>query len=445
MRSTELLGANGRVRRGADRLPMWLLVFVFAIPMLPSPALVPLFQPILVGFGLFGTLRALSYRSNFGSEYQRLLKSTVQFVLLLAVLSSISVLANDLSVSGGLRLTLIRSAFFMFVLVFSVYLAGLSDAGLRRTFRTYIAGIVLLCLVAVYISLSGNTFTGERLRPSRGIGLLPSGFKSAGVPRSYGEFAIILTGGLGALLWMWRDYRMIVRWSLLGLFLLGTSVSHSRNVYLSAGLLFAVFVCARAQARLSEPVRAWSFRALGYVAIFSPVAIAAFLGSSVRSSAIGAYFVGDGVLENNVEARTNHVTSGLNVLITEPGAALKGVSEESWFRAINDDAMPHNHFISLLVFGVPVIALVVIYLTYFRQIKWVAISSVPERTFAMAWLTAALFAFSNYQGQFAPSGALMLGVVFSIPLRKLNRDASKIPLPTGDTGLNGAHLGVSRS
>ena len=407
---------------GTERLPTWVGLLVMAIPLLPSPALVPVFQVVMVGFALFGLMRALSYRGNSGVRYQETLQSVVRLVVALIILTSLSVLGNDPTISGGLKTAAIRAAFLIFVLIFTVYLGNLTDSGLKRIFRKYLVGISVLSVVAIYISLTGNNFTGEILRPSRGLGLLPSGFKTAGLPRSYGEFAIIMTGGFAALLWMWRDYSFISRWSLFTLFAFGTSVSHSRNVYLSTGLLFAVFIAARIQSRSTEPVKAWTFRGLGYAAIFSPVIIAAFLGSSVRSSSIGAYFVGEGVFERNADSRSNHVRGGLDVLLNDPGAAINGTSLETWFATIGDDAVPHNQFISLLIFGIPVLGLLIIHLTYFRNIKRVAVTRVPERTLAMAWLASSVFAFSNYQGLFAPSAALMLGLIFSIPLRQIIRD-----------------------
>lgn len=397
--------------------PLPLLAFIFIFPLIPSPALQPAYQAVFVGVGLVGTFFALARPAAVSTEHRMEQTKILRRCVTLIVLSAVSYVLNNPTVDVGLKSSMIRGLFFVFVAFFGLYLGSMNERELRRTFRIYVYGVAFISLVAVFISLTGINFTGEKLRPSRGIGLLPSGFKTAGTPRSYGEYAIILSGGLAALMWMWKDYRPIVRWPVMAAIVLGVSVSHSRNAYLAAMLTLAVSMYPVIRKRSTKRARARIINIGCYGALVSPFLISWFLGSGARDSALGQYFVGEGVLERNAEARGDHVRVGLGALFNDPGAILRGITFERWEQLTYDTTIPHNHYVSVLIFGVPVIALLIIYLAFVKWVKVLANSNQPEAYFLGSWLAGSIFALSNYQGLFSPAMALLLGSLFSIGAR----------------------------
>jgi|GEM_PF-2487699 len=387
----------------------FLVAIAFLLPLMPSPALVPVFAPLLLlicaGLLLFGT--QIGAKSSVVAYRTAPAKQLLALVLAL-VLGSI---VADPSEVGLLRL-LARVLFVAFVFAFATNLLRLDHTHRDRVMRAFIYGTVGVCIIAIATSVTGIAIAGE-LRPSRGIGLLPGGAKSAGVIRSYGEAAVIYSGGLALLYHQRHRFRLSTAMGIFAILILGISVSHSRNVYATAAFTVALIGAHFLVGRRSLLTWRTMLRGGLLIALLTPFLVG-LVTEAASTNSIAAYFTGEGTLEANISSRSNHVRTAFDLIVNDPAVLATGATETEWHRALGNNVAPHNQFVSLLLFSTPLVGAIAIAILYFGPV-WRGAREFSFKDGPIAiWGAGVIYALSGYEGLFSPSLALCVALMMAV-------------------------------
>ena len=390
-----------------------LLFFAVLLPLTPSPALVPIFFPILLAV----LIALLVHGTGVGVSVAAIRDSYAphtQFVLAMALVVFGTAVTTPEELDSLLRM-LARLVFFLMALGFAVQFSLVNEDQLSRIRRAFVLGVAAVALVATASSLLHSPLLGE-LRPSRGLGIFPWGSKSAGVIRSYGEAAIIYAGGLTAL---YQERRSLGRFKSLILgsaIMCGVSVAHSRNVLAVIGVVLVFLFIHATVGRSSKwyrPLLRWAT----FGAAMTPLFVGLLVGTSLGTTALGEYLVGEGTFERSVNARVDHAQVGLEMVVSDPSVLLFGATLPEFLEVTGGVASPHNQFISLILFISPLVAIPVIWLMFLkpmlRSIELLSYETLP----IAVWLLGSIYALSSYEGLFSPVLALCLGLNAAVVLR----------------------------
>ncbi len=286
-----------------------------------------------------------------------------------------------------------------------VRLAGVSAS---RVVHAFLLGYLALCCMMIAIAVTGVAIF-EELRPSRELGITIPFPKTAGVPRSFGELAILSGLAWAYLLVRRHDLSRPFWWTAAVLVNLSVLISQSRT-----GLL-AWLVVSLAWLLVSAVRSAVVLRAAVLAVLCTPLlvdwVVQRFSDASVVSSVVG-----QSTFENNVFLRLDLNETALR-LLTRSGLAdaLYGQSRDTWLQAVQrstgESTELHNHVLAALLFSgvlIGVLVLVVLYLLPLWRLAGRA-GDDDARLLYLAGL-GSLFALQFYPGFFSLTVSLLVGL-----------------------------------
>lgn len=384
-----------------------LMLLAFAIPLIPSPALVPIFFPVLLA--ILGLLLVIGTGVGISLEAIRTSVRPYSAFLAVAVAVLLGTVATSPDEFGSFLRMLARITSLLFALGFAMKFHKMSDEDISLVARAFVVGVAAVSLLALATSVTRTPFAGE-IRPSRGLGLIPSGAKSAGVIRSYGEAAVVYSGGLALLYRERLRFGWATSFVLFGAIVFGVSVAQSRNVLASAFVTLLLIGCHWVLFDRSTRLLRRILKIATFVALLTPLFVGIVVGTSLGESSIAEYFIGEGTFERSVGARVNHVRVGFELVLGDPLILVRGTTLEQFKIAVQDDVAPHNQFISLLLFITPLLAVFTIGVLYIRpSLRGARFFGRDDLTVTI-WMVGSIYALSNYEGLFSPSLSLCLGL-----------------------------------
>lgn len=284
-------------------------------------------------------------------------------------------------------------------------------------------GAVLLSGIIGFVSVTGIDLLNAGLRPTRDF-LLPLGLpKTSGVPKSFGELALIFGGGLSAV-----RIAPSARVRRVGttVILSGALIAQSRNVLLVMLTVSALLAFRR--------------RLVRHRILLAPLSMLAFVAPAGIAPAMNLLettghdiVIGEGIYRDNVRAREDHVSVGARALSeANMRGKLLGVSRTDW--TVYSASTPHNHYVSLAVFDglMGMIAIVFVWMgSVWRGIRWA-----QSETDLLIWISAlgVVIGLSFYEGYFSAPAVLIVGMAAAVRPAPAKRGSPASALgPVGHT------------
>jgi hypothetical protein len=365
---------------------------VFLLPLSPSPALAPgvlrFVAPLVMAVLLVALVRSSAPR---GLQSGELLRPAI-------VLVGVALTVTAFMDPGGDAVERAVSRALLFGVIFT--LSTVPVRHVEAILRSFVLGGLAAAVLAIASATTGVSILGGDVAPNRDFLIPLDIYKTTGLPRSYGEFGIILAGCIAGL----RLLRPpLLRLGAIPVIVVAVAASQSRNVILTC--LVAV-ILTLPSARRSIGRGAWM--AIVVAAFLVPLAVERVVSSS---ELVSERFVGQGIYERNISARTGQVGEFTDALRSAPEMRqLDGMDRQTWHRLYG--VSPHNHFLSLLAFD-GVFGLAAIVVLWGGATAVLARRRRPLLTDAGVWLPAGIVALSFYEGAFSPSVAVLLGLAFA--------------------------------
>jgi hypothetical protein len=271
-------------------------------------------------------------------------------------------------------------------------------------------GYILLACVIIFVGVSGIGIFGE-VRPARTYGIKLPFFKTAGVPRSYGEFGVIACAAWSYFLVSKRDLSRPCRWAVAIVIILSVIISQSRSTYMGILLVsISYFALLRRATRLMIGICL-------LVSLLFPLIVSTGM-SAFQENRLGKALMGEGLYEKNVHGRFATFQKAMNLLLNEPGRLVFGISHAEWTRvaagledaAEDADVGLHNHFLSNVVFLGPVggaIALLIFFVPLVALIKYAPFDVVDNQLLFLSFCGMSV-CLNFYEGFFSIIVALEL-------------------------------------
>ncbi len=317
---------------------------------------------------------------------------------------------------------------------------ALTPGCVPRVFRSFLLGYLLLSCLMIVVGITGvGVF--EAVRPSRNYGF--TFYKTAGVPRSYGELAI-----MGCIAWSYLlVFRTTMRRSfwLVSMCLVALSflVGQSRTGLIAwACVTVAFLVLARSSTLvLLRPA---------YVAICSTAFVAGVALTHFQDTWLVQAVVGQKTLANNVDDRLGQFTLGLETIVHQNlFSALFGYPRAAW--AADTQARfgapveLHNHLLSTVVFFGLAGGLLFLFLMYFVPLWLVAgqTRQIRDGLFLGLGGLGAILSLQFYEGFFSPVVCLLMGGCWASLFASPDEEVPPIrarPVDAGHSRHSGAHV-----
>lgn len=298
-----------------------------------------------------------------------------------------------------------------------------SQTTTELVFKWFAYGGMVLGVLVAYVGITGAVIL-EAPSPARTLGIELPVFKTAGVPRSYGEQGIILSLILAYLLGYWTRMGMVLKLGLLVTCGFVLVMGQSRNMLLaSLVVVLTWFLVARR--------RRW--RQLRLVLILC--AVATFLVEQLlplmTSTGLGRALVGQGIFEVNVTTRFEVSEGAVNLISSSPFAAVIGFDHADWSVGVPDyeGVGVHNHFLATLLFVGLIAGVVTLWALFIGPAAAVLRSleqnhltepQVLRRQVLMTAMAGVLVSLNFYEGFFSFALAIFVGLLW---LLGVNYDA----------------------
>jgi hypothetical protein len=343
------------------------IFYIFLLPFIPRPTLkypewawiiAPAVTGVLLYFFILWFFHAKVELVNSMRRYRFLLLS--QAVILLIYFSR-TIYFREVE-----EIPRVVSRLLMFVVMFALLIWLLEDEiDIKIVFRALYFSILILAVLAIYIGVTGVALFGL-VSPARTFGDAVMPFaKTAVIPRSYGEFGIFLSVAWAYFLMYTSDQNKIFRAVSGVLLTLAVVITQSRSTYLAIFFITASYpFITRVRSR---PI----IYLIMVIVIFSPAII-----YNIMDFFVVKFFVGHGVLQNNVMARFYTYYMFFKVMTKEPIEFFFGLQRSDWSYFMEDSYGKlvglHNKFLSGLLFlGVigGTLDIAVFFLPFFNLIR----------------------------------------------------------------------------
>ncbi len=310
-----------------------------------------------------------------------------------------------------------------------------SQTTTESVLRWFALGGILLGVLVAYIGVTGAVIL-EAPAPARTLGIELPVFKTAGVPRSYGEQGIILSLILAYMLGYWSRFGVVLKLSLVMTCGFIVVMGQSRNMLLASVVVLSTwFLVARH--------RQW--RTLRLVIILC--AAATFLVEQflplITSNFLGRALVGQGIFEENVTTRFEVSEGAVALISSSPFAAVVGFDHGDWSVGVPDyeGVGVHNHFLATLLFVGLIAGAVTLWALFIGPAAAVLHSleeddltdaQVLRRQVALTAMAGVLISLNFYEGFFSFALAVFIGLLWLLGVG-YDRDAHKKgldPLPS---------------
>jgi hypothetical protein len=242
----------------------------------------------------------------------------------------------------------VASRFLMVFVIMSVaYVVAEHDVDF--VMRSLLVGGVVLGVLVLVIGVTGSYFL-EPVRPARTLGVQLPFFKTAGVPRSFGEQGILVSLMLAHVLVYWSHLGRVRRSAALIAAVLLVAFGQSRNMLLAALVVVVAVMVASAR-------RYKLLAALLLTATFATFIVAAII-PLISATTVGSALIGEGIYERNVFARFSLTDAATDLLASDPLGAVLGYTREEWgahyASSSGEEEGVHNHLLATVLFlGVP--------------------------------------------------------------------------------------------
>ena len=194
----------------------------------------------------------------------------------------------------------------------------------------------------------------EAPRPGRAFGIEIPFFKNTGVPRSYGEFGVLMSIAWAYWLVHFRNMTRITRTATGWLLIAAVFISQSRSTYLAIVVISVAYGVNWTLRNSGAAVRKRAFQFMLIGAVLLPVLLEAALASPIGRIGFVEALVGRQTFEENVFVRFFIIRSAIEALLDGGMSSLLGISHAVWdanFALPGQDPIAlHNHFLSNLVF-----------------------------------------------------------------------------------------------
>lgn len=401
--------ATVAVRRAPKDVAQTLAVATIAlVPLIPRPTFggyVSVVAPLIaVGAVYFTGLHILA------SRYAKLVPVVPLFLVVLSTsLYGIRVVWD----SEWDELPYFGSRVLFILTIAACCIAFRSDA-FEPGLRWFIYGTLVLAALTLVVGVTGLSIL-EPARPGRLLGIQIPFFKTAGVPRSFGEQGIILAVMLGYFLEYRASMGRLMRWALGLACVVVIVMAQSRNVLLGA-VAVPVMWLAVSRGR-------WVLVRIGLVAAGLATFIVDQIIPVLEDNLIGRSIIGKGIFQQNVESRFTLVQGALSMIANDPARSLIGWSHSDWIAEspVIPDVGVHNNFVSAIMFlgiiGGPLTILGLYFLPLRRIVSIVEridklSLEARRRRFAITSATGALVSVNFYEGFFSLALALQIGILW---------------------------------
>ncbi len=294
----------------------------------------------------------------------------------------------------------------------AVLARGERDEDLLQAFAY---GVLVLGGLVALVGITGLHLL-EAPSPARTLGIRLPWFKTAGVPRSYGEQGVIVSLALAYFLVYRRRLPPLLRVGLPAACVVIVAMGQSRNILLAAvTVIVAWFLVIR-------PGH-WLLARVTLMACGVATLVVEQLLPLIADTSLGAALIGQGIFQRNVEARFGLVGGAIHLVRDQPLRALVGWQHRDWrqFNLTDYDVGVHNHIASSLLF-LGVIAgtatLVVVFVIPLHRLL-VVLASAPApgvRRRAQVLVTAAtgvLVSLNFYEGFFSLTVGIFVGLMWA--------------------------------
>jgi hypothetical protein len=349
------------------------------------------------------------------------------YAVLLAIPTSLYG-ARVLAEGATSEYALVASRFLM-ILVIAAVAFVVTERDIDYVIRKLLTGGILLATLALVIGVTGVYFL-EPVRPSRTLGIELPFFKTAGVPRSFGEQGILISILLAYVLVYWADLGRLRRYTASAAILALIAFGQSRNILLASVIVVVAAAVARA-------------RRYGLLAaVLLGAALATFLVGAllpvISSSTIGSALIGEGIYEENVLARFSLREAAIDLISSDPFGAALGYTHEEWgvhyATSTGAEEGVHNHLLaSLLFLGLPA-GLFSLWLMFWRPAAAIlqqlhgnlAYEDRRRRHFILVALAGTLTSLSFYEGFFSLFLAFQVGIMIRLAFASQRRAESHL-------------------
>lgn len=408
-RATPAAGPGAAQARGlADR---FFPLVVFLVPCLPRPTIegpAALLAPLALAALVYGAFVWLvAERPEDGGRRARVTRLAA---ICAASLGSYAVTLAMAPSAGEIVRFGARAS------MYAGSLALVHWMGSRRLTATAVLGPLFhgYLLVAALIVVVGTTGVSPFEPPAiaRDYGFVLPFQKTAGIPRSFGELALIASAAWAYLLVMSPRLRRPVRVVAWALVPLSVIVCQSRTAYLAFAVVTVSYVVFRRVQWL------WVTRAVLAACVAGPLTLSLVL-PAVEDQPVAQSFVGEGYLRDNVTERVSLVGTATGMLAEAPLRSLLGFPHAAWDErsAADGDGEPtalHNHFLATLLFlgltggGVVLVAL---YLVPMATVLRRGLRT-DESLLVVVAMLGAFVSLSFYEGYFSLAFMVLLAALW---------------------------------
>jgi len=289
----------------------------------------------------------------------------------------------------------------------------LSTVDTRQAYRYLLIGYMLLCVPMIYVGVTGQRLL-EEARPTRNYGFYDPFFKAAGVPRSYGELAILSSAALAYLL-VYRHTTRRLPWVIaMGTFVISLLVAQSRTGFLAAFVVLACYLGLRSPARVTVA------RVSVLTAILFPLAVQFVDLSSIKYGPLSGFF-SDRTLELNAQQRISMDSLAISHLLQfDLSGIFFGYSRADWLLDISSligrPQVLHNMFLSTLLYFGWVAGSVVLIAFFLAPIFAIARRGLHRQADVCAFLSAVgmIVSLQFYEGFFSLIVMLEIAVLWYV-------------------------------
>lgn len=406
---------SGTQRRTGDPMQIFAIALVCLAPLVPRPTFSPL--AALIGPGVVvgaAALACLSVTGRVAILHRRVRPSLSTYVVFI-LLSSL-IYASRVFASGETsEYPYVAARALLVLLAITVaYLAG--NGGFDRIAKGFVAACIALSILVGFVAVTGITVLEPPL-PSRALGVTLPWFKTAGVPRSYGEQAVILSILIAYVSTYWGRLTPLFRGAALAASTVILAAGQSRNMLLAAAAVLVARIVF---------VRARRFGRAGLVLVVAGLStfVVEVILPHVASLPVVRGLLGEGIFEKNVYVRFSMIDQAWSLLSRDRDLWLWGITHEEWILSSisSEDVVIHNFFVASLVhLGIVAAALLVLGFFVIPLRRIINVAGDPttptdarlRRMFLLCASTGILIALNFYEGFFSVSLGLHIGLLWA--------------------------------
>lgn len=214
---------------------------------------------------------------------------------------------------------------------------------LKDVYRAIFNGSVGLSLIVIFVGVTGIAVFGE-IKHARTLGIAIPFHKSVGIPRSYGEFGVIMSVAWAYMLIYGGEYKAKLRVFLGVVLFMAILISQSRSTWVGIIMVTAGYMLLKSRA--TKRIVA----SLLLVALVIPVAIEMV----PKDLPVVKSLVGESTYKTNVSKRYDQYRRAVDLLTNKPSVLLLGIKHSMWMEYSSgvegEEESLHSHFFSILIF-----------------------------------------------------------------------------------------------